>query len=68
MNRVLSKRSIFVLAVLLAFLLFVIDFETRPRLVPGQAPLADISNIETLRTQFNQDVGKTRLIILVSPT
>lgn len=68
MNRVLSKRSIFVLAVLLAVLLFVIDFETRPRLVPGQAPLADISNIETLRTQFNQDVGKTRLIILVSPT
>ena len=68
MNRVLSKRSIFVLAVLLTVLLFVIDFETRPRLVPGQAPLADISNIETLRTQFNQDVGKTRLIILVSPT
>ena len=68
MNRFLSKRNILILAVLLASLVLAIYFETRPRLAPGQAPLADISNIETLRTQFNQDVGKTRLIILVSPT
>ena len=68
MNRFPSKRSVFLLIVLLAVLLFVIDWKTRPRLVPGQAPLTDISSIETLRTQFNQDVGKTRLIILVSPT
>ena len=65
MNRFLSKRNILILAVLLASLVLAIYFETRPRLAPGQAPLADISNIETLRTQFNQDVGKTRLIILV---
>ena len=68
MNRVLSKRSILVIALLLAGLLLVIYLETRPRLAPGQAPLADISNIETLRTQFNQDIGQTRLIILISPT
>ncbi len=68
MNRFLSKRSVFVLVVLLVGLLFVIDLATRPRLAPGQAPLADISNIETLRIQFNKDNGKTRLIILVSPT
>lgn len=68
MNRFLSKRNILILAVLLASLVLAIYFETRPRLAPGQAPPADISNIETLRTQFNQDVGKTRLIILVSPT
>jgi hypothetical protein len=68
MNRFLSKRNILILAVLLASLVLAIYFETRPRRAPGQAPLADISNIETLRTQFNQDVGKTRLIILVSPT
>ena len=68
MNRFLSKRNIFVLAVLLATISFAIYFATRPRLAPGQAPLIDISNIETLRTQFNQDAGKTRLIILVSPT
>ncbi len=68
MNRFLSKRSIFALVILVAALSLGIYFETRPRLAPGQAPLGDISNIETLRTQFNRDVGQTRLIILVSPT
>ena len=68
MNRFLSKRNILVLTVFLAAILLAIYFETRPRIAPGQAPLADISNIETLRTQFNRDTGKTRLIILVSPT
>jgi hypothetical protein len=68
MNRFRSKRNIFTLTVLLAAIFLAIYFETRPRLAPGQAPLADISNIETLRTQFNQDAGKTRLVILVSPT
>jgi len=68
MNRFLSKRNIFALIILIVALLLGIYLETRPRLAPGQAPLTDIQNIETLRTQFNQDVGKTRLIILVSPT
>ena len=68
MNKFLSKRSIFALAVLLAGLLLAVYIETRPRLAPGQAPLSDIRDIETLRTQFNRDVGQTRLIILVSPT
>jgi hypothetical protein len=68
MNRFLSKRNIFALIILLVALLLGIYLETRPRLAPGQAPLTDIHDIETLRPQFNQDVGKTRLIILVSPT
>jgi hypothetical protein len=68
MNRFLSKRNIFILALLLASLALAIYIETRPRLAPQQEPLTDIQNIETLRTQFNQDAGKTRLIILVSPT
>lgn len=68
MNQFLSKRSVFLLIILLVGLLFVIDWRTRPRAVTGQVPFADIQNIETLRAQFNQDVGKTRLIILVSPT
>jgi hypothetical protein len=67
MNK-LTKRSTIAIVVLLVALLLVIDLETRPQQVPGQAPLADISKIETLRTQFNQDAGKTRLIILISPT
>ena len=68
MNKFLSKRSVFVVLVLLATVTLGIYLETRPRLAPGQAPLIDIQNIETLRAQFNQDVGKTRLILLVSPT
>ena len=71
MNKFLSKRTgkpVFVLIVLLVTVLLGIYLETRPRLASGQKPLTDIQNIETLRAQFNQDVGKTRLIILVSPT
>lgn len=68
MNKFLSKRSIVVFIILLATILLGIYLETRPRIAPGQEPLTDIQNIETLRTQFNQDAGKTRLILLVSPT
>ena len=68
MNKFLSKRSIVVFTVLLATVLVGIYLETRPRIAPGQEPLTDIQNIEPLRTQFNKDVGKTRLIILVAPT
>jgi hypothetical protein len=67
MNRFLSKRSLLALVLLVSAVLLAVYFETRPRLAPGQAPLADIQNIETLRTQFNRDAGQTRLIILVSP-
>ena len=68
MNKFLSKRSIFIVIILLATVLLGVYIQTRPRLAPGQKPLTDIQNIETLRAQFNEDVGKTRLIILVSPT
>jgi hypothetical protein len=67
-KRNLSKRNLLALAVVLAIALFAIYLETRPRLAPGQAPLIDIENIETLRTQFNHDTGRVRLILLVSPT
>ena len=68
MNRFLSKRNILILAAIVAGIFLAIYLGPGTRLAPGQAPLADISNIETLRTQFNQDTGKIRLIILVSPT
>jgi hypothetical protein len=68
MNKFLPKRSIFVVLVLLATILLSIYVETRPRIAPGQEPLTDIQNIESLSAQFNKDAGKTRLIILVSPT
>ena len=31
-------------------------------------PLTDLNNIEQLRTQFNHDQGKPRLLLLLSPT
>ena len=68
MSRFLSRRSIIVFLVLLGTLLLGVYFQTHPRLAPGQKPLTDIQNIESLRSQFNKDAGKTRLIILVSPT
>ena len=67
-NRFLSRCNIFAIIILLAIVFLAAYLETRPRLAPGQAPLTDLSDIETLRTQFNQDIGKTRLIIVVSPT
>lgn len=68
MSIFLSNRSIFVVIILLVAVSLGVYFETRPRLAPGQEPLTDIQTIETLRTQFNSDAGKTRLILLVSPT
>lgn len=71
MNKFLSKRTgklVFAVIILLVIVLLGVYIETRPRIAPGQEPLTDIQNIETLRTQFNKDAGKTRLIILVSPT
>ena len=64
----LSKRGIFVVIILLVAVTLGIYLETRPRIAPGQEPLTDIQNIETLRTQFNSDAGKIRLILLASPT
>jgi hypothetical protein len=68
MNKFISVRIFITVMVLVTALAMEIYLETRPTLALGQAPLKDIQNIETLRTQFNSDVGKTRLILLISPT
>jgi len=68
MSKVFTKRNIVVFTVLIAALLLSLYIENRPQTVPGQEPLTDIQNIDTLRTHFNRDTGKTRLIILVAPT
>ena len=67
-NKFIWIRIFITFIILITALSLDIFFETRPKLALGQAPLKDLQNIETLRTQFNSDVGKTRLIILVSPT
>ena len=67
-NRYLSKSGLAVLIVLLTFA-FAIDYvRTSAWLAPAQEKLTDISNIETLREQFNRDAGNIRLIIIVAPT
>ena len=68
MERSFRRRGLITLLVLLFSTLLAIYVASRPRLAPGQEPLMDIQSIETLRSQFNQDAGQTRLIILVSPT
>ena len=68
MSIFLSKRRIFVIIVLLVAVLLAVYFESRPRIAPGQKQLSEIQSIETLRAQFNKDAGKTRLILLISPT
>ena len=67
-NRSFSKGGIIVLTLLLFSILLAVYLVSQPRIVLGQEPLTDVRNIETLRTQFNLDVGQPRLIVLVSPT
>jgi len=67
-NRTFSKGGIIVLTLLLLSILLAVYLVSQPRIVPGQEPLTDVRNIDTLRTQFNLDVGQPRLIVLVSPT
>jgi hypothetical protein len=45
-----------------------IYLDTRLKPAQEETPLVEIKDIKTLRTQFNQDTGKTRLILLLSPT
>jgi hypothetical protein len=68
MNQRLLKRGLLAAAVLLfgVFLVIYLDYPSQPAL--SQEPLTDIQSIETLHAQFNDDAGKTRLILLVSPT
>jgi hypothetical protein len=67
-NRSWSKRGLFVLLVLFAAVFWVMYPTAHRQLALGQNPLTDVYDIETLRAQFNHDVGQTRLIILLSPT
>ena len=68
MNPLLSKRNLLALAALLAGLLLALYFAPQSQLAPATDPLTEIRTIETLRAQFNQDTGKIRLIMLLSPT
>jgi hypothetical protein len=68
MPQLLSKRKLLALTAFLIGGLLVIYFGSQSQLASGRKPLTDIRSIETLRTQFNRDAGKTRLILLMVPT
>jgi hypothetical protein len=68
MKQFFSKRNLLALTALLIGGLLVIYFGSQSSLASERKSLADIRSTETLRTQFNRDVGKTRLILLMVPT
>ena len=63
-----SMRVITVGAILLVGIWMVIYLDTRLQPVTEDTPLVVIKDIKTLRAQFDRDTGKTRLILLLSPT
>lgn len=68
MNQFLSKRNLLGLTVLLVGVLLAIYFQPASQRASEGTSLKEIQSIETLRAQFNRDTGKTRLILLLSPT
>jgi hypothetical protein len=63
-----SKRNLLALAALIISAGLVIHFKSAGQPAAARKPLTEIKSIETLRAQFNRDAGKTRLILLLSPT
>jgi hypothetical protein len=65
-----AKRLLLLAAVPISLLAAVLAwFRWAPRKVPeGQPPMARLSSIDTVRTQFNELSDRFRLIALLSPT
>jgi hypothetical protein len=68
MSPFLSMRNWLAVSALLMGVLLAIYFKPLSQLTRGRETLTDIRGIQTLRAQFNRDAGKTRLILLLSPT
>ena len=68
MKRVFSRRGVLAVLVILASLIFIFQSRVRSLLDTTPPSLTDIQTVDILREQFNQDVGRPRLILLVSPT
>lgn len=66
-RKLFTKQALIALAALLAGLLLAAYFRNPLQRLPEQQ-LTEIETIDTLKAQFNHDAGKTRLILLVSPT
>ena len=63
-----ALRVMVVSVLLLAGIVLATYLDTQLRPAPEDTPLVEIKNINDLRAQFNQDAGKTRIILLLSPT
>ena len=63
-----ALRVMVVSVLLLAGIVLATYWETQLRPAPEDTPLVEIKHINDLRAQFNQDAGKTRIILLLSPT
>ena len=68
MKRSSTARLAVVGVILLAGIILATYLDIRLRPAPEQTPLVEIKNIKALRDQFNEDAGKTRLVLLLSPT
>ena len=68
MKRSSTARLAVVGIILVAGILLAIYLDIRLRPAPEHTSLVEITNIKVLRDQFDQDAGKTRLVLLLSPT
>jgi len=68
MKRFSAITRVIATCAILAGISWAIYLDNRLKPAREDTPLVEIKDIKTLRTQFDQDVGKTRLILLLSPT
>ena len=62
------RRILVVLSLLLAGTALALYLLAPAPPVPGQTPLQDIQDLHALQSQFNDDKGYVRLVLLLSPT
>lgn len=68
------RRPVLAFASLLALCLLLGDWAATARpptaraQVAAELPVEELTDLEQLRARFNRDIGKPRLILLLSPT
>jgi hypothetical protein len=64
----LQRHRTWLILLRLAALLGYALWSDAQRTPPTQEPLTYLASLDDLRAQFNQDVGRPRLILLLAPT
>ena len=64
------KKRRLVLLLIVALIAVFVWYQSIPQVPEGQAPLAtlDANSLATLRTDFNRNTDRVRVIVLLSPT